>query len=369
MIEKSLDYARYVTFQRPLGPIGQFISRMTQEWPGLKLILPFVRTPSNIFKYVIERSPAAPVVKEWRKDFAAGGARRDLALAKMALGSGMGLLVAQLAADGKITGSAPADDKARELLMADGWQPYSLRIGDKYYSYQRLDPLASTLGVAADLAAKSEYMTDEEREGAASDVVASILKNLSNKTWLSGLADAIQALEDPDRYSGRWFARIAGSMAVPAGAAQVARTIDPVMRETKGPMETIRSRIPGLSQSLLPRRDIWGEEIRSEGGLGPDIMSPVWTSTRRNDPLSNELLSIGAGIGKPSKRIGKVTMLPEEYDAYQALAGRNTRQGLLGILADPGWMTFTADQKGDEVDGIKKAARRQAREGLFGVRR
>jgi hypothetical protein len=42
---------------------------------------------------------------------------------------------------------------------------------------------------------------------------------------------------------------------------------------------------------------------------------------------------------------------------------------LLGILADPGWMTFTADQKGDEVDGIKKAARRQAREGLFGVRR
>jgi hypothetical protein len=369
MIEKSLDYARYVTFQRPLGPIGQFISRMTQEWPGLKLILPFVRTPSNIFKYVIERSPAAPVVKEWRKDFAAGGARRDLALAKMALGSGMGLLVAQLAADGKITGSAPADDKARELLMADGWQPYSLRIGDKYYSYQRLDPLASTLGVAADLAAKSEYMTDEEREGAASDVVASILKNLSNKTWLSGLADAIQALEDPDRYSGRWFARIAGSMAVPAGAAQVARTIDPVMRETKGPMETIRSRIPGLSQSLLPRRDIWGEEIRSEGGLGPDIMSPVWTSTRRYDPLNNELLSIGAGIGKPSKRIGKVTMLPGEYDAYQALAGRNTRQGLLGILADPGWMTFTADQKGDEVDRIKKGVRKEAREELFGVRR
>jgi hypothetical protein len=367
MIEKSLDYARYVTFQRPLGPIGQFISRMTQEWPGLKLILPFVRTPSNIFKYVIERSPAAPVVKEWRKDFAAGGARRDLALAKMALGSGMGLLVAQLAADGKITGSAPADDKARELLMADGWQPYSLRIGDKYYSYQRLDPLASTLGVAADLVETSDYMTDAEREKSAALVTAAILKNLSNKTWLSGLSDAIEAIEDPDRYSQAFLSRLAGSIAVPAIVAQTARTTDPVLREARSPIDRIKSRIPGMSKTLLPRRDIWGEEVRSEGGLGPDIMSPIWTSTRRNDPLNNELLTIGAGIGKSSKRIGKVTMLPEEYDAYQALAGRNTRQGLLGIINDPAWMTPTLDQKGDEVDRIKKAARKEAREGLFGA--
>jgi len=366
MIEKSLDYARYVTFQKPLGTIGQSISRMTQEHPVLKLILPFVRTPSNIFKYVIERSPVGFVMKEWRADFKAGGARRDLALAKMALGSGMGLLVSQLAADGKITGSAPADDKARELLMADGWQPYSLRIGDKYYSYQRLDPLASTLGVAADLAAKSEYMTDEEREGAASDVVASILKNLSNKTWLSGLADAIQALEDPDRYSGRWFARLAGSMAVPAGAAQVARTIDPVLRETKGPMETIRSRVPGLSQSLLPRRDIWGEEIRSEGGLGPDIMSPVWTKTRRNDPLNAEMLRIGAGIGKPSKKVGGVMLSPADYNAYQAAAGRATRAGLMDLIANPGWRPLTQDEQLEEVRRIKDRARKMTREGMFG---
>jgi hypothetical protein len=200
------------------------------------------------------------------------------------------------------------------------------------YSYQRLDLLASTLGVATDLAAKSEYMTDEEREGAASDVVASILKNLSNKTWLSGLADAIQALEDPDRYSTRWFARLAGSMVVPAGSAQVARTIDPVLRETKGPLETIRSRVPGLSQSLLPRRDIWGEEIRSEGGLGPDIMSPVWTKTRRNDPLNAEMMRIGAGIGKPSKKVGGVMLSPEDYNAYQAEAGRATRAGLMDLM-------------------------------------
>jgi hypothetical protein len=40
---------------------------------------------------------------------------------------------------------------------------------------------------------------------------------------------------------------------------------------------------------------------------------------------------------------------------------------LLGIINDPAWMTPTLDQKGDEVDRIKKAARKEAREGLFGA--
>jgi endonuclease YncB( thermonuclease family) len=367
MLERALDYSRYVTFQRPLGPVGQSVSRITQDMPILKLVLPFVRTPTNIFKFAIERSPAAPILREWRKDFAAGGASRDLALARMAMGTGLGMLVTELAAQGQITGGGPADDDARDLLRADGWQPYSIRIGDRYYSYQRLDPLASTLGVAADLVETSDYMTDAEREKSAALVTAAILKNLSNKTWLSGLSDAIEAIEDPDRYSQAFLSRLAGSIAVPAIVAQTARTTDPVLREARSPIDRIKSRIPGMSKTLLPRRDIWGEEVRSEGGLGPDIMSPIWTSTRRNDPLNNELLTIGAGIGKSSKRIGKVTMLPEEYDAYQALAGRNTRQGLLGIINDPAWMTPTLDQKGDEVDRIKKAARKEAREGLFGA--
>jgi hypothetical protein len=369
MLERALDYSRYVTFQRPLGPVGQHVTAITQDLPILKLVLPFVRTPTNIFKFAIERSPAAPILREWRKDFAAGGASRDLALARMAMGTGLGMLVTELAKQGAITGGGPADDNARELLRADGWQPYSLRIGDRYYSYQRLDPLASTLGVAADLVETSDYMTEAEREKSAALVTAAILKNLSNKTWLSGMSDAIQAIEDPDRYSSAFLSRLAGSIAVPAVVAQVARTTDPVLREARGPIDRIKSRVPGMSKTLLPRRDIWGEEIRSEGGLGPDIMSPVWTSTRRNDPLNNELLSIGAGIGKPSKRVGKVTMLPEEYDAYQALAGRNTRRGLLGIINDPAWMTLTPDQKGDEVDRIKKAARKEARRGMFGAMR
>src|SRR3546814_755482 len=142
MISKSLDYARYVTFQRPLGPVASKLSAMTTAAPSLKLILPFVRTPTNLIKFAGERSPFAPMMESWRKDFAAGGARRDLALAKVMVGSGIGAAIAELAAQGVITGSEPKDRNRKGLQYAAGWQPYSVKIGDKYYSYKRLDPFA-----------------------------------------------------------------------------------------------------------------------------------------------------------------------------------------------------------------------------------
>src|SRR3546814_14591197 len=86
--------------------------------PSLKLILPFVRTPTNLIKFAGERSPFAPMMESWRKDFAAGGARRDLALAKVMVGSGIGAAIAELAAQGVITGSEPKDRNRKGLQYA-----------------------------------------------------------------------------------------------------------------------------------------------------------------------------------------------------------------------------------------------------------
>ena len=82
--------------------------------------VPFVRTPTNLLKYAVERSPIAPILKEWRADFMAGGAKRDLAVAKALVGSGVGASVTLWAANGKITGGGPADENATRLMRADG---------------------------------------------------------------------------------------------------------------------------------------------------------------------------------------------------------------------------------------------------------
>lgn len=176
MLHEAFDYARYMTFQRPPGTFGTGIMKWKQDIPALALIVPFVRTPTNLLKYAVERSPIAPILKEWRADFMAGGAKRDLAVAKALVGSGIGASVTLWAADGKITGGGPADENATRLMRADGWQPYSVKIGDTWVSYQRLDPYATILGIASDLATKRDKMTPAQQDRAAAILVTAVLK-------------------------------------------------------------------------------------------------------------------------------------------------------------------------------------------------
>lgn len=277
---RALDFARYMTFQRPLEGLGQKASQVTREFPLLRPIITFVRTPVNLLKFATERSPLAPLLKEWRADFKAGGARRDMAMARAAIGTGFATLFYQAALEGNVTGSAPTDAAKNRWMRADGWQPYSVRIGDQWVSYSRLDPFAMQLGVAADLATKGQGMTDKQLDNYALMLVASIMSQLADKTWLSGVTDFTGALSDPERYGPAYLRRLAGSFVVPNGFAQTARAIDPVARERDTMVDELKARIPGLSDGLLPKRDIWGRAITSEGGVGPDVLNPFFGKAR-----------------------------------------------------------------------------------------
>lgn len=365
MLDKAFDYGRYVTFQRPLGHGMQDFSRFVQNTPGMKFIVPFVRTPTNLLKFAVERSPAAPLLKEWRADIGAGGARRDLALAKALVGSGVGAVAAELAHKGLITGNGPADEQAAQILRADGWQPYSIKIGNRYYSYSRLDPFATTLGVAAGMVELQDYMTEKQQDQVASLITASVMQNLSSKTWLSGMSGLIEAVNDPSRYADSWIERLVSSAAVPGIAAQTARTVDPTMREAEGILDSVRARVPGLSQSLPARRDIWGEAITSEGGLGPDIISPMRVSTRKDEPINRALLSAGVHVSRPRREWHKRRLSPQEYSEFQEMAGRLAKQRIGSVIGGPVWAVEDQEGRQKEVTDILRTARKEAGSQLF----
>ncbi len=166
-------------------------------------------------------------------------------------------------------------------------------------------------------------------------LVAATIKNLSNKTFLSGVVDLAEAVNDPQCSAQSFTLRLAGSLATPALSAQLARVADPVLREAKEPLDRVRSRVPGLSTALLPKRDVFGRPVTSEGGLGPGIVSPVWVSTREGDPTVQNLPDAGARIIKPSKKIDDRDLASTEYDHYQEVAddGRGARRGDDGSIA------------------------------------
>ncbi|AKM06137.1 thermonuclease family protein [Pelagerythrobacter marensis] len=365
MLEKALHYGRYLTFQQKLGPLGSKISGITNDSLVLKAFLPFVRTPTNLLKFATERSPAAPLLKEWRADFAAGGARRDMAIARASIGTGFGIALYEAAQSGLITGSPPSDPKKSRLLYADGWKPYSIKLGDTYYSYKRLDPFSTTIGVAADMATLPEGMSERQREDKALLLTASIMGNLASKTWLSGLSDLVSALHEPDRYADNMMQRLVGSFLVPNLVAGTARTMDPVARETETLGEALQSRLPGLKDDLLPRRDVWGREIRSQGGMGPDWLSPVWVSEQLNDPVNSELLQLDYAPGYPSKKVGGRELTPEEYDRYSELAGKAAHEALGYLVVSSDWQSMDDAARVKAARKIVAAARRGVRSKLF----
>lgn len=339
----AIDAARYQTFTNSLGDTGQSFQRFANSHPVAKLLLPFVRTPTNIVKFVGHRSPLAPLSQQFRADIAAGGARRDLAVAKMTLGSTVMGMGATMAFEGHITGGGPSDKSQREALKRLGWQPYSVKVGDTYYSYNRADPIGMFLGLSADVAEVMRYGTDEDRQNVSAASAMALAKNLTSRTYLRGLSEFLDAFDSGDQKKWDRYLRRQAATFTPATSlvAQVERTMDPTLRATYTLMDEIKARTPGLSESLPPRRNLWGEPIVLQGGLGWDFVSPVYTSTRKPSLADEEIYLNEIPVSMPRRTLGQgnfaVDLAPDEYDRYVELSGSafkdpNTGLGLRDYL-------------------------------------
>ena len=76
----------------------------------------------------------------------------------------------------------------KAAMLANGWQPYSINVGGKWYSYRRLDPFASLLGPVADFVELSKQIPSTDRDKLCAAVVTALASNLINKTYLPASA-------------------------------------------------------------------------------------------------------------------------------------------------------------------------------------
>lgn len=367
----SVDAARYQTFTSKLGQAGATFQASVAKFPAARFIIPFIRTPVNIMKFAGERSPLAPLSKNVRQEIAAGGARRDLALAKIASGSMLMSVFTEMAASGSITGGDLMNRDMAKIRRETGWQPYSLLIGDTYYAYNRLDPIGITVGIAADLAEILPKLEEQEGEEIAAAAVLAISKNMVSKTYLEGVSKVIEIFDDmtPElgAIRGKQFYQQFLSSFVPNLFAQIARTEDPTMRHVETMVDAFKARLPEYREDLPPRRNIWGDPIVLEGGIGPDIMSPIYASTKKEDPVSEEILRLDKPVSMPPRNLGGVELSPEQYDRFVLLAGkeavdgqrRNVKQALRDAMKMPAYKRAS-----DGPDGTKSAVVQQVIRGF-----
>ncbi len=121
-----------------------------------------------------------------------------------------------------------------------------------------------------------------------------------------------------------------------------------------------------MTQTLRPKLDVWGRDIVKEGGLGPDIMSPVYTATRDNDPVTAEALALGLRLGDPSRTVGGSRLSDGDFHLYRQMAGQLTYTGMANAMSRAEWQGLSKEQRFKAATEIKNDARKQARGILFG---
>lgn len=343
------EVADYQTFTKPLGEGGAGINAWRNSHPSAKLVVPFLRTPVNIFKYVGERTPFLNrLSSEVRADLALGGARADMAHARVQLGGMVMASTAVLAASGYISGRGPRDPNLRREWLETN-QPYSIKIGGTWRSYNRLDPIGAMLGMAADFADMVGDLDEVDASQLSAAMALSVSNNMLSKTYLTGLADTLEALQSPTEDAARAMRRLVGTL-VPSGVAAVARYTDPTMREVESIQDAIIARVPGWSRTLPAKLNLWGEPVKYSGAVATDIGSPIYTKTPDLKPVSEEMVKQGVSVGMPGRWVfGKpmaqdplnepsvkdgVPLEPDEYARYVKLAAGHGLGSRVPLLKD-----------------------------------
>ncbi|HEY3374665.1 MAG TPA: hypothetical protein VGK02_06345 [Candidatus Aquicultor sp.] len=317
-----------------------------------------MRTPVNIAKFAIERTPLEFLNMVRRNDFKNLPDEAIDKLARATMGSLIGAGVYLYAKQGLITGSGPTDKAQRDQMYRRGWQPYSVKIGDTYYSYQRLEPLGSVIGLAADYAELSETMDENDIASIAGKVSLSISRNLISKTFMKGLYDLLNAIADPVQYAENWTESLVGTT-VASIVSWAAKLKDPTLRNPQGAAEAIKAHIPGMSSSVLPKVDVWGRQIKTQGSAVFRALSPSKATRVVDDAVENEIAELGLVVHQPGKTIAGVSLDKGQYYGYQVLSGKLAKQRLDKLVAADDYRAASVIEKESMIQQTITKARQE----------
>jgi hypothetical protein len=352
MMNSAIEEGYRLTYISELGKTGKALSSFVHSTKVGTLIMPFTHIPMNILKRAVEGTPAAFLDTETRAALKgeAGAAKQDMAIARMVVGSAVGVWAVNQVLNERMTGFGPTEPKERAQWIATGHQPYSIRIGDYWYSFNRFGSLGTMLGLYSNIAEVIPHLKPdaEELTKAIGMTVHSTGRLMEDEVGMQGLAGLMEAINEPDRKGAKFVSNFAGSL-LPYSSMQrqVASSMDPYMRETKSVVDGLRYYIPGQRQGLDLKRDWTGLPV-ANAGYGGDVPNAPGLSSiiqHRNavaDPIALEMQALDLRPAAPQNRISGVKLPPKIYDAYQSTAGAFTREALTHYVEQPNWHELPA---------------------------
>jgi hypothetical protein len=281
--------------------------------------------------------------------------------------------MSQLVGSNQITGSYPKDADKRNAMIAAGLPEYSVKIGDTWYSYARVEPLATVMGSTVDgiNAVKNYYdknPNDRKGKDLALDVIGGITKNIASKTFLEGISGVLQAIHDPERYGGSFINSFAGLL-VPSFFAAPARSADPNMRVVTDFGEAVQNRVPNLGQEFtrenLPAQSMIYGGLRPNPSYGLAAFTGIQSAPATQNVLQQEAARIKFDYNLPGKTLKGVELEGTDQAKYQALSSEWADKILPAIIQAPGYQNAPDSLKKVILEKGMRRARSAATKIMF----
>lgn len=375
--------ALYATFnQHPRGVLGALaghISELSNQWAPLRLVVPFTNIVSNVFNNTLDYTPwgyRRRFPSLWLKDRAGNRLNfmpedsapvdYQLQTARSVLGTiGLAAIWALTQAHKDdddpafdLTAKGPDSPADREGMKETGWKPYSVKVGNRWVSYQQ-SPIAPGLAWIGSLrdAQRLKKWTDMEDWSRFAYAGKAIGPALMSQSFVSGLRDFLQDVSDdyvdPNGPKFKFASRSAGTL-VPAAIKAVDRAMDPTIYDSQRFPQALLRDIPiARSSQLQPALNALGEPVRPPDNFLYNLENP--------DPLWAMLAAKQAFPGKPSLA-GTVhgrPIQPEELYDLVAASGPAIRRRLEVRL--PAFAAMPPEMVQKRVDEITREERANAK--------
>ena len=375
-IQMAWDEAMKATYKDNSWAVQMLsgLKRDIEKIPGVgrpisQAAIPFVQAPGNIAARMIDYSP----VKATKGiiDIISGAAKNDVKAvtkgieeaAKGLTGSGLILLGIGLRNSGLITGTYSEDKDQKAFEKQNGFKEFALHIGDKYFTYDWAQPFSEELilgTLLADAIDKSDQFDSDilryfgYEDTKAGHIIGGVregskgaVNSWFNSSPLQGLADLMKGSynDRSDVAQNLWDTGVSdfASAFVPATVNAIAKSVDPVMRNTYNPDNTFGSfvdsnvaKIPELSKTLPAKYDTWGREMKYAENKAMATASrfivPGEYSYDKNDPIDKEINRLFESTNENAvfppvakNSVGDKKLNNRQVSAYQKDMGERNR--------------------------------------------
>lgn len=372
------------------------VENLKNQYPIMQFVIPFYRTLVNLSREAYRMTPIGGVgrtvgrvipgqagrniERAFSNKWTQNEATRMEELSRQIIGTGIMAWVVtnMLNGDVEITGPAPRNAGDRETFYGQGKLPHSIRFGDTWVEFQRVQPIGQLLQIGASISEAIEaykntgQLSSEEAEKEALNSISDIGSMVFTQSPFTGMADLFALLQGGAYNEGyikagnRYIGQMMGTF-IPNVLRRLTVAGDPIIYEKRDIPSQLKSRVPGLQKDLTPRRDVFGEIARQDGTFLSRFASPIRTSEAIEGSLYDEFDNIDYTPTVPDREAFNEELSVKEYETLQKYYGPRFRDELWAIINDPAYKSLNDEQKRDVISSTSRKVLDLARTELFPV--